>query len=167
MNDETRTLASEIISEIEDEKREIIRRLEYLEPDLDKALFVLESAQETLEYMKEPESLNDAFVQFANSKNALTNTSIVFDYLIKIQDDIRDVIDTHFKKLREQPKNNQANQRKRISEMLDQITDEEALNIIWDFVRVPYFRENGEKANGLQESEPPKPVQFVVKIKES
>ena len=29
MNDETRTLASEIISEIEDEKREIIRRLEY------------------------------------------------------------------------------------------------------------------------------------------
>ena len=51
--------------------------------------------------------------------------------------------------------------------MLDQITDEEALNIIRDFVRVPYFRENGEKANGLQESEPPKPVQFVVKIKES
>lgn len=41
--------------------------------------------------------------------------------------------------------------KKRIQEMLDKITDEEALNIIWDFVRVPYCRENGEKANGLQE----------------
>ena len=34
MHDETRSLASEIISEIEDEKWEIIRRLECLKPDL-------------------------------------------------------------------------------------------------------------------------------------
>lgn len=43
--------------------------------------------------------------------------------------------------------------KKRIQEMLDKITDEKALEIIRDFVRVPYIRENEEKENGLQEND--------------
>lgn len=45
------------------------------------------------------------------------------------------------------------NYKKQLHEMIEKITDKEALKIIRDFVSVPYIKENGEKINGLQEND--------------
>ncbi len=49
------------------------------------------------------------------------------------------------------------NYKKRIQEMIEKITEESGLKVIYDFVEVPYSREilksDGEKENELQEND--------------
>ena len=49
------------------------------------------------------------------------------------------------------------NYKKRIQEMIEKITEESVLKVIYDFVEVPYSREilksDGEKENELQEND--------------
>lgn len=92
MNDETRTLASEVIGSVMKEKREIIDRVDFLTVDLEKAMFCIDSAGNTLSKMKEPKTRNDALVQYLNTRSVQMSLNIVVDYLEKIQSNIREIV---------------------------------------------------------------------------
>jgi hypothetical protein len=92
------TLASEIIKDVLDEKREIIDKLDLLDVDFEKALFCVNSAWETLSDMKEPKTMSDALVQYVNTRSVFMNVNIIFDYLVKIQTNIGDIVAQNIKK---------------------------------------------------------------------
>ena len=92
MNDKIRSLASEIINEIEDEKREILTELECLDADFDKARFILNEAIESIEQMGVPETKEESLTLHCNIHNAGMKLSIAFEYVVKLQNIIGDIV---------------------------------------------------------------------------
>ena len=104
------TLASEIIKDMLNEKSKILMELECLDVDFDKAAFVLNGVQETMESMQEPKTLDDGLVQYSNIQSSLVYLSIVFDYVRNIQTVVNDIV------VREIKKNKEVNKKQLVSE---------------------------------------------------
>ena len=95
------SLASEIIKSMVDEKHAVMTELEILDTDFDKAAFVLNGVQETIESIQEPKTLDDGLVQYSNIQSSLVYLSVVFDYIKNIQTAIYDIVVRERKKDKE------------------------------------------------------------------
>lgn len=95
------SLASEIIKSMVDEKHAVMTELEILDTDFDKAAFVLNGVQETMESIQEPKTLDDGLVQYSNIQSSLVYLSVVFDYIKNIQTAIYDIVVRERKKDKE------------------------------------------------------------------
>lgn len=94
------TLASEIIKEMLNEKNTILMELECLDVDFDKARFILNEAIESIGQMGVPETKEESLIQHYNIRNINMQLSIAYDYVVKLQSTIGDIV------IREHKKNN-------------------------------------------------------------
>lgn len=94
------TLASEIIEDMSNEKNTILMELECMDTDFEKTLFVLNNALESTGQMGIPETREESLIQHYNIRNINMQLSIAYDYVVKLQSTIGDIV------IREHKKNN-------------------------------------------------------------
>lgn len=90
MNSET--LASEIIRSQQETVIGIVRELENMDFDFDKALFALNEALELTVDTTEPQTVNEALLMYANKNKANMFVSVAFDYVNKLQEAINAIV---------------------------------------------------------------------------
>lgn len=98
------TLASEIIKDQQETVVGIIRELDCMDVDFDKALFALGEAQEIIEDMEQPKTFYDGQVQYSKMKNILMYLNIVFDYVDNLQTSVSGIVLTNYKERQENKK---------------------------------------------------------------
>lgn len=86
------TLASEIIKDQQETIERIIRELDCLDIDFDKALFALNEALELTVDTTEPQTVNEALLMYANKNKANMFVSVAFDYVNKLQEAINAIV---------------------------------------------------------------------------
>lgn len=90
MNSET--LASEIIKDQQETMKRIIRELECLDADFDKAIFALNEALELSTDITVPQTMNEALLMHANKNKANMFENMAFDYISKLQEAINAIV---------------------------------------------------------------------------
>lgn len=86
------TLASEIIKDQQETIERIIRELDCLDINFDKALFALNEALELTVDTTEPQTVNEALLMHANKNKANMFENMAFDYICKIQEAINTIV---------------------------------------------------------------------------
>ncbi len=92
------TLASEIIKDMQNEKRAMMMELECFDTDFEKAQFILNEAIESLEQMGVPETREEGLIQHCNIRNIDMKLGIAFDYIVKLRNAIGDIVIRESKK---------------------------------------------------------------------
>lgn len=100
MKEKNRSLASEVIEEMLNEKNTILMEMECMDTDFEKTLFVLNNALESTGQMGIPETREESLIQHYNIRNINMQLSIAYDYVVKLQSTISDIV------IREHKKNN-------------------------------------------------------------